>query len=52
MNKTYEEICELATYKGPCYDYYNGSKLLDISKWDQEVITPVKQNYQISIRKK
>ena len=49
MNNTYEEICELATYKGPCYDYYNGYNLLDISMWDQEIITPVNQNYQVNI---
>ena len=49
MNSSYDDIYELATNKGPCYDYYNGHKLLDISKWDQEIIVPVQQNYEINI---
>lgn len=49
MNHSYKEICELATHPGPCYDYYNGCKNLDISKWDKH---QVKNNMEYKVNTK
>ena len=50
MNCTYDQICDLASNKGPLYDYYNGYKLLDISGWDKEISVSNGKTFNINVK--
>ena len=50
MNYDYDKIYQLASHKGPCYDYYNGHKLLDISKWDGEKYIKNNASYTVNTK--